>query len=101
MVVQAYAVCIRVTPECRQTESEMIGDGRGHADKADEAYHDIQGQQGEVHIVIRSSWVIHLPQQGIRSAHLPSGLVGQDEVKPGEAQGPSCLAVVQFVASQK
>src|SRR5258708_32026 len=38
MVVQAYAVCIGVTPECRQTESEMIGDGRGHAD---EAYHDI------------------------------------------------------------
>ena len=35
--MQAYAVCIRVTPECRQTESEMIGDGRGHAD---EAYHD-------------------------------------------------------------
>src|SRR5258708_34496794 len=41
MVVQAYAVCIGVTPECRQTESEMIGDGRGHADEADEAYHDI------------------------------------------------------------
>ncbi len=40
MVVQAYAVCIRVTPECRRMELEMIGDGRGHADEADEAYHD-------------------------------------------------------------
>ena len=40
MVVRAYAVCIGVTPECRQTESEMIGDGRGCADEADEAYHD-------------------------------------------------------------
>src|SRR5258707_7621446 len=44
----------------------------------------LQGQQGEVHIVICSSWVIHPPRQGIRSAHLPSRLVGQDEVKPGE-----------------
>src|SRR5260370_424360 len=41
MVVRAYTVCIRVTPECRWMESEMIGDGRGHADKADRAYHDI------------------------------------------------------------
>src|SRR5258705_1781287 len=41
MVVRAYAVCIRVTPECRQTKSEMIRDGRGHADEADEVYHDI------------------------------------------------------------
>ena len=40
MVVQAYAVCIGVTPECRQTESEMIGDGQGHVDEADKAYHD-------------------------------------------------------------
>ena len=40
MVVRAYAVCIGVTPECRRTESEMIGDGRGRADKVDEAYHD-------------------------------------------------------------
>ena len=38
--MQAYAVCIGVTPECRWTESEMIGDGQGHADKVDEAYHD-------------------------------------------------------------
>src|SRR5260370_39494624 len=38
MVVRAYAVCIRVTPECRRMESEMIGDGWGHVD---EAYHDI------------------------------------------------------------
>ena len=37
MVVRAYAVCIGVTLECRRTESEMIGDGRGCAD---EAYHD-------------------------------------------------------------
>ncbi len=29
MVVRAYAVCIRVTPECRWMESEMIGDGWG------------------------------------------------------------------------
>ncbi len=36
--MQAYAVCIRVTLECRWTESEMIGDGWGHAD---EVYHDI------------------------------------------------------------
>src|SRR5258706_15461788 len=41
MVVRAYIVCIGVTPECRQTESEMIGDGWGHADEADKAYHDI------------------------------------------------------------
>src|SRR6266436_1985382 len=41
MVVQAYAVCIGVTPECRWTELEMIGDGWGRADEADEAYHDI------------------------------------------------------------
>ena len=40
MVVQAYAVCIGVTLECRQMESEMIGDGQGCADKADEVYHD-------------------------------------------------------------
>ena len=38
--MRAYAVCIGVTPECRQTESEMIRDGRGHVDEADEAYHD-------------------------------------------------------------
>src|SRR6266446_4049421 len=36
MVVQAYAVCIGVTPECRWTESEMIGDGQGHADEVEE-----------------------------------------------------------------
>jgi len=41
MVVRAYAVCIGVTPECRQMKSEMIGDGRGCADEADKAYHDI------------------------------------------------------------
>src|SRR5258708_40316193 len=41
MVVQAYAVCIGVTPECRWMESEMIGDGQGHADKVDKVYHDI------------------------------------------------------------
>ena len=40
MVVRAYAVCIGVTPECRRMESEMIGDGRGCADEADEVYHD-------------------------------------------------------------
>src|SRR6266436_3287301 len=38
MVVRAYAVCIRVTLECRRMELEMIGDGWGHVD---EAYHDI------------------------------------------------------------
>ena len=26
--------------ECRQMESEMIGDGQGCADEADEVYHD-------------------------------------------------------------
>src|SRR6266436_1321306 len=40
MVVQAYTVCIGVTPECRQTESEMIRDGQGCVDEADEVYHD-------------------------------------------------------------
>ena len=40
MVVRAYTVCIGVTLECRRMESEMIGDGRGHVDKADKAYHD-------------------------------------------------------------
>jgi len=38
--VQAYAVCIGVTPECRWMESEMIRDGQGRADEVDEAYHD-------------------------------------------------------------
>ena len=38
--MRAYAVCIGVTPECRRTELEMIGDGRGRVDKADEVYHD-------------------------------------------------------------
>src|SRR5258708_35232714 len=42
MVVRAYAVCIGVTPECRWMELEMIRDGRGHVDEADEAYHDRQ-----------------------------------------------------------
>src|SRR5260221_13511434 len=41
MVVRAYAVCIGVKPECRWTELEMVGDGQGCADEADEAYHDI------------------------------------------------------------
>src|SRR5258707_987624 len=30
-----------LTPECRRTKSEMIRDGQGCVDKADEAYHDI------------------------------------------------------------
>ena len=38
--MQAYTVCIGVTLECRWMKSEMIGDGQGHADKADKAYHD-------------------------------------------------------------
>ena len=38
--MQAYAVCIGVKPECRQTESEMVGDGQGRADEADKVYHD-------------------------------------------------------------
>ncbi len=42
MVVRAYTVCIGVTPECRRMESEMIRDGRVHADEADEVYHDSQ-----------------------------------------------------------
>src|SRR5258708_40124770 len=41
MVVRAYAVCIGVTPECRRMESEMVRDGQGRADEADEGYHDI------------------------------------------------------------
>src|SRR5258708_25433633 len=41
MVVRAYAVCIGVTPECRRAELEMIGDGEGDAEEADEGYHDI------------------------------------------------------------
>ncbi len=40
MVVRAYAVCIGVKLECRWTESEMVGDGQGHVDKVDKAYHD-------------------------------------------------------------
>ena len=31
--MRVYAVCIGVTPECRQMESEMIGDGWGHVDE--------------------------------------------------------------------
>ena len=42
--MRAYTVCIGVTPECRRTESEMIRDGQGCADKADEAYHDMKHQ---------------------------------------------------------
>ena len=38
--MRAYAVCIGVKPECRRTESEMVGDGQGRADKVDEVYHD-------------------------------------------------------------
>ena len=38
--MQAYAVCIRVKLECRRMESEMVGDGQGHVDEADEVYHD-------------------------------------------------------------
>ena len=34
MVVQAYAVHIGVTLECRRMESEMVGDGWGHVDEA-------------------------------------------------------------------
>src|SRR5258708_8136868 len=41
VVVGAYGVWMRVGPECRQMESEMIGDGQGHADEVDEVYHDI------------------------------------------------------------
>ena len=33
-------MCIGVTPECRQMESEMIGDGQGCADEVDKVYHD-------------------------------------------------------------
>ena len=51
MVVRAYAVCIGVTPECRRTESEMIGDGQGCVDKADEAYHDSM-LEGSFHLVL-------------------------------------------------
>ncbi len=40
MVVRAYTVCIGVTPECRQMESEMIRDGWGCVDEVDKAYHD-------------------------------------------------------------
>src|SRR5260221_10797607 len=53
MVVQAYAVCIRVTPECRRMESEMIGDGWGHADEADEAYHNTEF---DVQVSLYSDW---------------------------------------------
>src|SRR6266436_512979 len=42
--------------------------------------------------------MIRSPRQGIRPTHLPTQLVGQDEVKPGEVQGPSCLAVVQLMS---
>ena len=42
--------------------------------------------------------MIRSPRQGIRPTHLPTQLVGQDEVKPGEVQGPSCLAAVQLMS---
>src|SRR5258705_1518795 len=48
MVVRAYTVCIGVTLECRQTESEMIRDGWGHADKVDKAYHDTKCESSTV-----------------------------------------------------
>src|SRR5258707_2064906 len=41
MVVRAYAVCIGVKLECRQMESEMVGDGQGCVDEVDKVYHDI------------------------------------------------------------
>src|SRR6266436_5310397 len=56
------------------------------------------GQQGEVCIVICSPWMVCLPQQCVRPTHLPPQLVGQDKVKPGEVQGPSCLVAVQLVS---
>src|SRR5258708_1143395 len=42
--------------------------------------------------------MVHSPQQCIRPTHLPPWLVGQDEVEPGEVQGPVCLAAVQLVS---
>src|SRR5258708_38698556 len=54
-------------------------------------------QQGEVCIVICFPWMVCSPQQCIRPTHLPPQLVGQDEVKPGEVQGPLCLVAVQLV----
>src|SRR6266436_7665717 len=58
----------------------------------------LQGQQGEVCVVVHSPWMVCLPRQCIRPTHLPPWLVGQDEVEPGEVQGPSCLAAVQLVS---
>src|SRR5258708_32408462 len=63
MVMRAYAVCIRVTPECRWTESEMIRDGQGHADKADEVYHDNQDLSfADLDELFALSFEIFLPQ---------------------------------------
>ena len=42
--------------------------------------------------------MICLPRQGIRPTHLPTRLVGQDKVKPGEVQGPLCLVAVQLMS---
>src|SRR5258708_3911662 len=46
--------------------------------------------------MIHSPWMIHLPQQGIRPTHLPTRLVGQDEVKPGEVQARWSLYLSRF-----
>src|SRR5258708_39601576 len=40
MVGWGCGVGIRGRAEGRETEAEMVGDGQGHADEADEAYHD-------------------------------------------------------------
>src|SRR5258707_4155825 len=58
----------------------------------------LQGQQGEVCVVICSPQMVCSPQQCTRPTHLPPWLVGQDEVEPGEVQGPVHLVVVQLVS---
>ena len=58
-------MCIGVTPECRQTELEMIGDGRGHAD---EAYHDSQDATG---CSTGTVTVVTVPQHGHNTIGYP------------------------------
>ncbi len=80
--MRAYAVCIRVTPECRWTESEMIRDGRGHADKADEVYHDNQDLSfADLDELSTLSFEIFLPQSQ------QGGSWGNDKSIAGSSQG--------------
>ena len=108
MVVQAYAVCIRVKLECRRMESEMVGDGQGRADEADEAYHDTecQGQSNGGMVeddrlepgdaiyaaFIPPEWAEHY----IRAMDTPSQQLAQEAQKAEESRPLQDMVLAQY-----